>query len=641
MSHLWALDRGAQLQPDNSVRFSLWAPRIAAPRVRIYTGKAKGDYPLAPVDSSHGVYEATVPNVGAGADYAIVVDETRALPDPVSRWQPNGVHGPSRVVDSSAFQWTDETWRGVVMDELVIYEIHVGAFTSEGTFAAVIPRLAELKALGVTAIEFMPVGQFPGARNWGYDGVGIYAVQDTYGGPDAFKMLVDAAHATGLGVILDVVYNHLGPEGNYLEAFGPYFTHKYKTPWGQALNYDDAGSDEVRRFAIDSALNWFTEYHVDGLRLDAVHGIFDFSPRHLIEELTTTVHDQADLLGKSIVVIGESDLNDPKLLRGVADRGFELDGQWSDDFHHAVHAALTGDRGGYYADFGPVSAIAESLREPFVFAGQYSTFRSRKHGASSVGVPRRRFVVAIQNHDQVGNRAEGDRLAAILPRNRVRLAAALLLLSPYVPLLFMGEEYGETNPFQYFISHSDNGLVDAVRAGRRDEFASFGWGHAVPDAQDEVTFQRSKLDWAKAGLPEHAQLLALYRDLLAMRRDEPMLKPDGATIDVAFGEPGWISILREPAEVYTRFEPWQDEALLSLFNCSDQPVDIPIPAPHTRAWTLRISTDASAYGGSDGIATTIDAILPTDGPKRLFGGVDRRSTRIPAWSAAIFTAAFV
>ena len=299
-------------------------------------------------------------------------------------------------------------------------------------------------------------------------------------------------------MLLDVVYNHLGPEGNYLEAFGPYFTHKYTTPWGRALNYDDANSDEVRRFVIDNALYWVTEFHVDGLRLDAVHGIFDFSARHLIEELTAAVHAQGDRLGKSVVVIAESDLNDPRLLRSADENGLGLDGQWSDDFHHAVHALLTGDRGGYYADFGAASAIADALREPFTFAGQYSVFRRRKHGGPSTGIPRRRFVVAIQNHDQVGNRASGDRLSMLVSPAQLRLAAALLILSPYVPLLFMGEEYGETNPFQYFIDHGDDRLVEAVRDGRRREFESFGWGSDVPDAQDDATFQRSKLDWNKA-----------------------------------------------------------------------------------------------------------------------------------------------
>jgi maltooligosyltrehalose trehalohydrolase len=369
MSHLWALERGAQLLPDNSVRFTVWAPRQESPTVRVLSGAAAGDYPLARVENERenerDVFATEIANVRVGTDYAFVASDGRLLPDPVSRSQPDGVHAASRIVDPSAFPWTDESWRGVMMDELVIYEMHVGAFTPEGTFEAIIPRLPELKSLGVTAIELMPIGQFPGTRNWGYDGVAIYAPQNSYGGPDRLKALVDAAHAIGLGVLLDVVYNHIGPEGNYLEAFGPYFTHKYATPWGRALNYDDADSDEVRRFVIDNALYWITEYHIDGLRLDAVHGIFDFSAAHILEELTQAVHTQGDRLGKSIVVIAESDLNDPRYLRSVDDHGFGLDGQWSDDFHHAVHALLTGDRNGYYADFGSVAAIADVMRETF------------------------------------------------------------------------------------------------------------------------------------------------------------------------------------------------------------------------------------------------------------------------------------
>src|SRR6185503_9268584 len=308
MNDLWTLQRGAQLQPDNSVRFSVWAPRAKQPRVRIGRGSNARDHVLARAAGECGVWSVTVPNVGANAEYTFVHDDGRALPDPVSRWQPEGVHGASRVIRPDAFHWTDVAWRGVALDELVIYELHVGTFTPEGTFAAIVPRLVELKSLGISAIEIMPVAQFPGDRNWGYDGVGLYAVQQSYGGPNELKQLVDAAHSVGLGVILDVVYNHVGPEGNYLDAYGPYFTEKYKTPWGRALNYDDAGSDEVRRFIVDNALYWVTEYHVDGLRLDAVHGIFDFSALHLLQEISTSVHDEAARLGRGVVVIAESDL---------------------------------------------------------------------------------------------------------------------------------------------------------------------------------------------------------------------------------------------------------------------------------------------------------------------------------------------
>ena len=542
MTAVWKLERGANVlrTAGGGVRFSVWAPNARRVRVRLASGPREHEL----TNGGDGMFECTLADIGAGADYGFVLDDhDQLLPDPVSRFQPAGVHGPSRVVDPDAFRWTDNTWRGVAMADLAIYELHVGAFTSAGTFAAVIPHLRGLRELGVTAIEIMPVAQFPGTRNWGYDGVELYAVQNSYGGPDGLKQLVDAAHAEGLGVILDVVYNHVGPEGNYLPLYGPYFTEKYKTPWGPALNYDDAHSDDVRRYVVDNALYWITEYHVDGLRLDAIHGIFDFSPKHLLQEIAEAVHKQADRLGRRVVVIGESDLNDPRVVRAVEEYGYGLDAQWSDDFHHAVHAALTGETIGYYSDFGDTEWIAASLREPFAYDGRRSLHRKRKHGGSSAGLPRERFVVAIQNHDQVGNRAAGDRLSTTLTAEQFRLATALLLLSPYVPLLFMGQEYGETNPFPYFVSHGDEQLVQAVREGRRKEFESFGWGDDVPDPQAEETFRRSVLDRAKATQPQHAAIVELHRDLLALRAAEPSLRPDASTIEVAFAN-GLITLLR-------------------------------------------------------------------------------------------------
>ncbi|HEY9227453.1 MAG TPA: malto-oligosyltrehalose trehalohydrolase [Gemmatimonadaceae bacterium] len=637
MSLVWTLDRGAQLKSDNSVRFSVWAPRLRAPIVRVCTGPAIGDYPLTPVENEPGLFSATVPDVGAGADYVFVSGDGRELPDPVSRSQPNGVHGPSRVIDPTTREWTDIWWRGVPIDELVIYELHVGTFTPEGTFTAIIPRLAELKALGVTAIELMPIAQFPGERNWGYDGVDLYAPQNTYGGPDGFAALVDAAHDVGLGVILDVVYNHVGPEGNYLDAFGPYFAEKYTTPWGRALNYGDADSEDVRRFVIDNALYWITEFHVDGLRIDAAHRIFDLGARHVLAELAAEVHDQAARLDRTVALIAESDLNDAKLLRPPSEYGYGLDGQWADDFHHAVHATLTGERNGYYADFGPVSFIVQALREPFVFDGQYSMSRRRRHGGTSVGIPRTRFVVAIQNHDQIGNRAAGERLTTILRPEQLRFAAALLLLSPYVPLLFMGEEYGETNPFQYFISHGDASLAAAVRDGRRAEFSAFEWSEAVPDAADPETFTRSKLDWSKLTEERHAQTLALHRDLIALRRDEPMLRPDGARILVEEGDRGWFSILREPSFDYTRPGPYEGDRVVSLFNCSPQDIDVSIPGDGDRSWTLRLSTDAASYGGADRIVSHVEALPFDDAPKRLLAAPRRQTVHLPPWSAATFS----
>jgi maltooligosyltrehalose trehalohydrolase len=649
MSHTWILQRGALPQPDG-VHFSIWAPRARQVAVRILTGASAGDHTLHASPTDPGVFEGVVAGTTTDTDYGYILDGKAEplLPDPVSRWQPAGVHGPSRVVDPADFEWTDDTWRGLRMADYVIYELHVGTFTDEGTFDAAISELRGLVALGVTAIEIMPVAQFPGDRNWGYDGVSLYAVQNSYGGPDGLKRFVDAAHAHGLAVIIDAVYNHVGPEGNYLGSFGPYFTDKYKTPWGSALNYDDAQSDEVRRFIIDNALYWITEYHADGLRLDAVHGIFDFSAKHLLQELAEVVHEQGARLGREVVIIAESDLNDPKLIRSIDEFGYGLDAQWSDDFHHAVHAALTGERNGYYSDFGAVAHIAASLEEPFVYSGTYSSHRQRRHGASSVGLPRDRFVVAVQNHDQVGNRAIGDRLANLLEPAQLRLAAALLLLSPYVPLLFMGEEYAETNPFLYFVSHGDPGLVESVRKGRRSEFEAFGWGDDVPDPQSPETFARSRLDRRKMTLEPHAQLLALYRDLLALRRDEPMLRPGAAAISVDHGEAGWIALLREQTSAlfYTSSPEDRGQALLTLFNCSPNAVEVPIPPSARGPWTLRFTTDASDYGGMGG--ATISAIVEEDDvsaeqtghPKRLLAVATPplaiRAVSLPAWSAAVY-----
>jgi len=589
----WSLDRGAKVLADGSVRFSVWAPNAERLAVRVLSGDAAGEYELERVTPT--TYEGVVHGV-VGADYKYVVfgpEDRRELPDPVSRCQPEGVHGPSRVVDPESFEWTDGDWRGIAMADYIIYELHIGTFTPTGTFEAAIADLPRLRALGVTAIEIMPVAEFPGARNWGYDGVHLYAPQSTYGGPEGLKRLVDAAHAHGLAVVLDVVYNHLGPEGNYLDAFGPYFTETYRTPWGRAVNYDGAGSDEVRRLVIDNALYWVTEYHVDALRLDAVHGIFDFGALHLLQELAQAVHDQAERLGRTVVVIGESDLNDPKLIRRPEEGGYGLDAQWSDDFHHAIHAALVGERSGYYADFGDVEMIADALREPFVYALRYSTARNRRHGAPSTGIPRERFVVAIQNHDQVGNRAAGDRLSTLVSPEQLKLAAALLLMSPYVPLLFMGEEYGETNPFQYFIDHSDKGLVEGVRKGRREEFAAFGWGDAVPDPAAESTFLNSRLDRAKLDDPRHAAMVELYRDLIALR-----LEVRGQRFE------GKLHVTWENGLIRLEQHGSDGRRVLAAFNCSEQERDVSLPEG---SWHLRLTTDDEKYAGRVRVGANVTA----------------------------------
>ncbi|HKG32712.1 MAG TPA: malto-oligosyltrehalose trehalohydrolase, partial [Gemmatimonadales bacterium] len=537
----WSLSHGASVLPDGSVRFSVWCPK--ARQVRVSIGAGDGARTLVLTPSGGGLFSGAAAGIGSGADYWYALDDGPLRPDPVSRYRPAGVHGPSRIVDPSSFEWTDQGWHGCSTAELMIYELHVGTFSPEGTFDGVIHRLPLLRDLGVTAVEIMPIAEFPGGRNWGYDGVSLYAPQSTYGGPGGFRRLVDACHAQGLAVILDVVYNHLGPEGNYLPEFGPYSSDRHHTLWGQGWNLDGPHSDEVRRYLLDNALYWLTEFHVDGLRLDAADQMVDLSAVHILEELASAVRLQADALGRRVVLIAESDANDPRFIRSQQLGGFGLDAQWTDDFHHAVHVALTGESQGYFADFGGVRPVAKALADRFVNDGRYSPYRLRRYGHPAGDVPADRFVVCIQNHDQVGNRARGERLSVLVEPAALRLGAALLLLSPYVPLLFMGEEYGETNPFLYFVSHGDADLIQAVREGRRREFAAFGWAGDIPDPQSESTFAGSSLDWRRSEEGNHARLRALYTDLLRMRHQEPALRPGSASISVKHSESDqWVSL---------------------------------------------------------------------------------------------------
>jgi maltooligosyltrehalose trehalohydrolase len=642
----WRLHRGATLLASGTA-FSVWAPIATKVSVHIATGAAAGDHALERSATERGVWELSVPGVVPRDRYGYRIDEGDPLPDPVSRSQPDGVHALSAVVDPFAFGWTDDTWRGVAMADFVIYEIHVGTFTPEGTFDAAAARLPELAALGITAIELMPVASFPGRRNWGYDGVHLYAPQESYGGADGFRRFVNAAHAHGIGVVLDVVYNHVGPEGNYLDRFGPYFTDAYRTPWGPAVNYDGAGSDAVRRWAHDNALYWISEFHIDALRLDAVHGIYDFGSLSFLEELSDEVHELGRQLGRKVQLIAESDLNDPKLVRSPREGGFGLDAQWADDVHHTIHATLTGESNGYYQDFQGIATIADIYREPFFYARRYAPHRDRVHGRSPAGVPRQRFIASIQNHDQTGNRPLGERLASLVDPPHQRVAATLMLLSPYVPLLFMGEEYGETSPFLYFIDHGDSALIEAVRAGRKREFERLGTIGAQVDPQSEDTFDRSRIDWARRDSPEGAQLLSLYRDLLAIRREEIALKP-GASEQFIQGGADWLTVVRylpprHDIDDYTRSR----RALLLVFNLSPHAEDTTIGAEAVGDWRLRLTTDAVAYGGSGNFAELIPAAKEppvNDAPKRLLDykpPVDPdRTIILPAWSAAVYVRDF-
>jgi maltooligosyltrehalose trehalohydrolase len=498
-------------------------PRVWAPRARRLEAELPGGrHPLRPLDG--GWWSGDEP-LAPGTDYRLSLDGGPDLPDPRSPFQPEGVHGPSRSVDHGAHAWGDAGWRGAELADAVIYELHVGTFTPEGTFAAAAARLDHLVGLGVTAVEIMPVAEFPGERGWGYDGVDLYAPHHAYGGPEGLRRLVDACHARGLAAVLDVVYNHLGPDGNYLGAYGPYFTDRYRTPWGEAVNLDGRQSDEVRAFIVDNALMWLRDYHLDGLRLDAVHAIVDTSAVHILEELATRVAALEAELGRRLWLIAESDLNDPRVVRDPERGGYGLDAQWSDDFHHALHAALTGERTGYYVDYGRLEDVARALRRAFVFDGRYSRFRERRHGRPIGDLGGDRFVVCLQNHDQVGNRAAGERSSALMSTGLLRVGAALVLTAPFVPMLFQGEEWGASTPFLYFTDHVDPELATAVSQGRKREFAAFGWDEsAVPDPQDESSFVRSRLDWDEIAREPHAGLLAWHRELIALRRRLPALR---------------------------------------------------------------------------------------------------------------------
>lgn len=506
---------GARPTAGGTIEFRVWAPN--AERVRVLVDDREAD--LAP--AGHGVFEADVPGA-PGDDYQYSLDGGEPLPDPCSRWQPEGVRGPSRVLDTSAFEWTDRGWPGLALDSsTVLYELHVGTFSPEGTFAGVIPRLAELHELGVSAIELMPVATFPGERNWGYDGLYLWAAHPVYGGPQGLAELVNAAHDEGLGVVLDVVYNHVGPGAEALAAFGPYFSARYHTPWGDAVNFDDGGSGGVREWAIQGACSWVRDFHVDGLRLDAVHAIYDASARPLTCELTDRVRASTD---RGAALIAETDRNDPLTTAPCPAGGQGFDAQWADDLHHAVHALATGERDGYYADFGDLEDVARGLSRPFVFDGGYSSFLDRRRGARIDDPRPTAFVVSAQNHDQVGNRAVGDRLPPAIGR----LGAFCTVLSPWVPMLFMGEEYGETRPFQFFTDHIDPEIAEATRQGRRREFASFvGFAEAVPDPQDPETMERSRLSPADGD----ADTRAFYRSLIALRRGLSPEPPTDAEMD--------------------------------------------------------------------------------------------------------------
>lgn len=587
---------GAIPMEKGRCHFRVWAPGVK--RVEVHLSSPR-DF-LAPLQEEGGYHQAILEGVGPGSLYFFRLEGEKERPDPASRFQPQGVHGPSQVTDPF-YAWEDQGWFGLPLWDYVIYELHVGAFSSEATFEGAIPYLDELKELGVTAVELMPVAQFPGARNWGYDGVFPFAVQNSYGGPGGLKKLVNECHKRGLAVVLDVVYNHLGPEGNYLRDFGPYFTDRYRSPWGQAVNFDGPENREVRRFFIENALSWLTEFHIDALRLDAVHAILDFSAEPFLKELAEAVHEQAGRLNRRVHLIAESDLNDTRLLRSPKLGGYGLDGQWSDDFHHCLHTLLTGEKKGYYADFGRVGDLRRAMAEGFVYGGRYSFHRRRPHGNSSREIPATRLVVFSQNHDQVGNRLLGERLSRLTSFEGLKLAAGVVFLSPYVPLLFMGEEYGEEAPFPYFISHGDPALVEAVRRGRREEFSSFQWAQEPPDPQDEGTFLSARLDRSRRGKDANRSLYRLYRELFALRKSHPVLSRMNKD------RQEFHSLEEEKVLVQRRWE--ESDEIVAVYHFGETPQRISLPLPQGE-WNKLLDSADPKWAGP---GTEIPPNLPRGG----------------------------
>lgn len=559
--------------------FSIWAPLVSSMAVEANGTRIRMEGP-----DERGWWRANAPAAAHGTDYGFIIDDDpKPYPDPRSLWQPDDVHGLSRVYDHSAFQWSDTNFRAVPLSSAIVYEMHVGTFTPEGTLDAAIGNLEHLKNLGITHIELLPVASFAGNHGWGYDGVSLFAVHQPYGGPDALKRFVNAAHQAGLAVLLDVVYNHFGPAGNYTGKFGPYVTESHHTPWGGAVNLEDAHSHEVRRFFCDNALMWMRDFHMDGLRLDAVHAYIDRSAIHFLEQLTSETRALEAAIGRPLVLIAESDLNDPRIVTARDAGGFGLDAQWSDDFHHALFAALVREpQGGYYEDFGAIAQLAKSLEETFVYDGIYAKHRKRAHGKRAAHLPQSRFLGYIQNHDQVGNRAQGERIDVSVGFDRAKIAAGLVLTAPFVPMIFQGEEWAASTPFQYFADHQDPELARAVSHGRRNEFAAFGWDpESIPDPECRETFLRSRLNWDEVSSGRHAAMLQWYRDLISLRKATPALNDS---------EPGHTRVTFDEAQ---RWLIVKRGSVQILCNLASQPHQFNVPQSANVALASREGTQAA------------------------------------------------
>lgn len=574
---------GAENIEDETCRFTLWAQNADEVEVLF-----KNKEPVKLDRDSSGYWSKEVDGVKPGDLYKFRLNGEKELPDPASRSQPEGVHSWSAVIDKNSYSWKDSSWKGLPISQMVIYELHVGTFTEEGTFEAVTNKLDHLKELGINAIEIMPVSQFPGNRNWGYDGVYPFAAQHSYGGAEALKKMIDTCHSEGIAVILDAVYNHMGPEGNYLSEYGSYFTNKYETPWGKAINFDDKHSDEVRNFFIQNALMWMEEFHFDGLRLDAIHEIIDRGAKHFLKELSQKTDELEEKTGRKYVLIAESDLNDTRIINPYQKGGYALEGQWVDDFHHSLHTLITGESEGYYEDFGTVGHLAKSFKQAFVYDGVYSEFRKRTVGNSPKGLAPSNFVICIQNHDQVGNRPLGDRLSQLVSRETQKLTAGVMLTAPFVPMLFMGEEFAEDNPFQYFVSHGDPDLVKAVQEGRKREFKYFlDHSGEFPDPQSETTFNNSKLNWEFRKDDFKSAVFEYYKELLRLRKDGVFnsFKKEGCEVS---------------ADEDRRLMTISSEAIFAVFNFSSETQEIDFPKK-SGEWEVLIASADEKWKGPENI----------------------------------------
>jgi maltooligosyltrehalose trehalohydrolase len=574
--------------------FRVWAPKVEKAGVRV----GGATFGMSGPDE-RGWWSTKIEHAEPGTYYGFVLgDDPKAWPDPRSEWQPEGVHGLSRVYDQKAFVWSDQGWDAMPLARAVVYELHIGTFTPQGTFDSAIERLEYLVELGITHVELMPVAAFPGGHGWGYDGASLFAVTEQYGGPDGLKRLVNACHRRGLAVLLDVVYNHFGPVGNYSGKYGPYITERHHTPWGGAINFEGEGSDEVRRFFCDNALMWMKDYHIDGLRLDAVHEYIDRSAVHFMEQLSSEVKALSKELGRRLVLIAESDLNDPRVVAPVKDGGYGIDAQWSDDFHHSLFTVLSaeGEGKGYYSDFGTFEKLAKALTKNFVQDGSYSQYRRRSHGRPADDLSPHHFLGYLQNHDQIGNRAVGDRVDQTVGIDLAKVAAALVFTAPFIPMIFQGEEYAASTPFQYFADHEDVEMAKAVKNGRQSEFAAFGWNpEEIPDPENVETFLRSKLNWEEIHQGRHEEMLDWYRRLIQLRRGSVSLN-DGSPghVKVRFNEQGRLLVMERGAVVV-------------MCNFGSQPAEV----AHSREFPLLLASrpGVEIEGGSVVLPKETVAIL--------------------------------